>query len=90
MSTILIVDDNASARETLIAMLEGEHYQLELAKDGFQTLQILNRLKPDLILLDEPFNELDEDSSITLLKHFKELAASGKMIIMITHQNHGV
>jgi signal transduction histidine kinase len=52
MSTILIVDDNASARETLIAMLEGEHYQLELAKDGFQTLQILNRLKPDLILLD--------------------------------------
>lgn len=52
MSTILIVDDNASARETLIAMLEGENYQLELAKDGFQTLQILSRLKPDLILLD--------------------------------------
>jgi signal transduction histidine kinase len=52
MSTILIVDDNVSARETLIAMLEGEHYQLEVAKDGFQTLQILNRLKPDLILLD--------------------------------------
>ena len=52
MSTILIVDDNASARETLSAMLEGESYQLELAKDGFQTLQILNRLRPDLILLD--------------------------------------
>src|SRR5512132_745294 len=52
MSTILIVDDNASARETLMAMLEGEQYQLELAKDGFQTLQILSRSKPDLILLD--------------------------------------
>ena len=52
MSTILIVDDNASARETIIAMLEGEHYQIELAKDGFQTLQILTRLQPDLILLD--------------------------------------
>src|SRR5215217_5155331 len=52
MSTILIVDDNASARETLIAMLEGAQYQLELAKDGFQTLQILSRLKPDLVLLD--------------------------------------
>ena len=52
MSTILIVDDNASARETLISMLEGENYELELAKDGFQTLQILNRLRPDLILLD--------------------------------------
>lgn len=39
----------------------------------------------DVILLDEPFNELDEESSIMLLKHFKELAANGKIIIMITH-----
>jgi signal transduction histidine kinase len=52
MSTILIVDDNASARETLLAMLEGENYQIEMAKDGFQALQILNRRQPDLILLD--------------------------------------
>ena len=44
----------------------------------------------DLILLDEPFNELDEVSSITLLKHFKELAASGKMIIMITHDKESL
>jgi len=44
----------------------------------------------DLILLDEPFNELDEDSSIILLKHFKELAANGKMIIMITHDKESL
>ncbi|MEO8356445.1 MAG: response regulator [Chloroflexota bacterium] len=52
MSTLLIVDDNASARETLVAMLESENYQIELAKDGFQALQILNHVQPDLILLD--------------------------------------
>lgn len=52
MSIILIVDDNASARETVIAMLEGENYQIETAKDGFHALQILNQLQPDLILLD--------------------------------------
>lgn len=39
----------------------------------------------DLILLDEPFNELDEASTILLLQHFGELAVAGKMIIMITH-----
>jgi ABC-type bacteriocin/lantibiotic exporter with double-glycine peptidase domain len=44
----------------------------------------------DLILLDEPFNELDEDSSITLLKRFKELAAKDKMIIMITHDKESL
>ena len=52
MSTILIVDDNASARETLISMLEGTDYEIKLAKDGFQALQILGELQPDLILLD--------------------------------------
>jgi two-component system, sensor histidine kinase and response regulator len=52
MSTLLIVDDNASARETLVAMLEGENHQIELARDGFQALQILKHLQPDLILLD--------------------------------------
>jgi len=35
MSTILILDDNASARETLVAMLETQDYQIELAEDGF-------------------------------------------------------
>ena len=44
----------------------------------------------DLILLDEPFNELDEGSSITLLKHFKELTAKGKMVIMITHDKQSL
>ena len=39
----------------------------------------------DLILLDEPFNELDEASELSLLVHFKQLADSGKMVIMITH-----
>jgi signal transduction histidine kinase len=52
MSTLLIVDDNASARETLLAMLEPENYQIEQAKDGFQALQLLQDFRPDLILLD--------------------------------------
>lgn len=39
----------------------------------------------DLILLDEPFNELDEESTASLLQHFKELALSGRSVVMITH-----
>ncbi|HET9745825.1 MAG TPA: ABC transporter ATP-binding protein [Chitinophagaceae bacterium] len=41
----------------------------------------------DLILLDEPFNELDESSADQLARHFKQLAAGGKMVIMITHDS---
>jgi len=39
----------------------------------------------DLILLDEPFNELDEESEISLLEHFREIAQQGKLIILVTH-----
>ncbi len=39
-----------------------------------------------LIILDEPFNELDNASETLLLGHFKQLAAMGKMIILVTHQ----
>lgn len=38
-----------------------------------------------IILLDEPFNELDEEATQALLQHFKELAASGRSVLMITH-----
>lgn len=41
--------------------------------------------KADLILLDEPFNELDEDSVVSLLEHFQDLSSSGKIVIMVTH-----
>ena len=52
MSIILIVDDDHTARETLVAILEGEKYQIELARSGIDALQILEKLQPDLILLD--------------------------------------
>lgn len=39
----------------------------------------------DIIILDEPFNELDEASEERILNHFKLLAQGGKLIILITH-----
>jgi ABC-type Mn2+/Zn2+ transport system ATPase subunit len=35
--------------------------------------------------LDEPFNELDEAAEQHLLRHFRTLADSGKIVVMITH-----
>ena len=39
----------------------------------------------DLIILDEPFNELDEGSETSLLRYFEYLSQQGKMILLITH-----
>jgi ABC-type bacteriocin/lantibiotic exporter with double-glycine peptidase domain len=44
----------------------------------------------DLILLDEPFSELDEVAEERLLRRLAELADSGKMVIMITHNKQSL
>jgi ABC-type bacteriocin/lantibiotic exporter with double-glycine peptidase domain len=41
----------------------------------------------DIILLDEPFNELDEASADILTQNFKNMAMAGKTIVMITHDS---
>ena len=39
----------------------------------------------DLIILDEPFNELDHAAELILLHYLQLLSENGKMIILITH-----
>ncbi len=39
----------------------------------------------DLIILDEPFNELDLDSEQKILAHCRNLVNAGKMIVLISH-----
>jgi len=54
-----------------------------------QRINIARALYKDaeLILLDEPFNELDEVSALSLVKYFNQLSSLGKIVIMITHDS---
>jgi putative two-component system response regulator len=49
---ILVVDDDPSVRLLLQRMLAAEDYQVTLARDGQEALDIVSGLMPDLILLD--------------------------------------
>ena len=51
-STILIVDDEYSGRETLQSVLEGEGYNLIMAENGPQAIERAKSFLPDVILLD--------------------------------------
>ena len=44
----------------------------------------------DLIILDEPFSELDWTSEEKLLTYFSQLASAGKIIILITHNKESL
>jgi putative two-component system response regulator len=51
-STVLIVDDEYSGRETLESILEGEGYDLVMAENGPQAIEKAKAVLPDVILLD--------------------------------------
>jgi len=51
-STILIVDDDATGRQTLESILDGQGYRLEMAENGLQAIEKARQVLPDVILLD--------------------------------------
>jgi CheY-like chemotaxis protein len=50
--TVLVIDDDDGLQESLEALLEMEGYQVLLARDGIQALEVLKTTRPALILLD--------------------------------------
>ncbi|MEZ6035050.1 MAG: response regulator [Planctomycetaceae bacterium] len=51
-SRVLIADDIQQNRELLEAYLADEGYEILMANDGQQTMQLVDQHQPDLILLD--------------------------------------
>ena len=41
----------------------------------------------DLLIMDEPFNELDEQSEAEMLLVLQKIAAEGKIVLLITHRH---
>ncbi len=56
---ILVADDNEYIREALTYLLEGEGYELSLAKDGDETLKKMKAFRPDILFLDIMMPEIN-------------------------------
>ncbi len=59
MAYVLAVDDDPEVLETLGRVLERERFEVGLASSGRQGLAMLERRKPDLLILDIIMPELD-------------------------------
>ena len=59
MKVILVADDEAGIRWILREILEHEHYAVEEAEDGEDTLAKIRRQHYDLVLLDIKMPKLD-------------------------------
>jgi DNA-binding response OmpR family regulator len=77
--TILVVDDEATLRETVVDALEAEGFRVVAAADGTEALLRFRTDHPDLILLDLMLPEM---SGIEVCRIIR--AESGVPIVMLT------
>jgi len=52
LGKVLIVDDEPDVRQLLYDFLTGRDYEVLLASDGLDAIGMVERMKPDLVLLD--------------------------------------
>jgi len=58
-SRILVIEDEPANIQTLSTLLKERGYQINIATNGRQALEVLERIRPDLILLDIMMPEMD-------------------------------
>jgi len=72
MKTILVVDDDKSVRESLKMILEYDHYEVEFAENGEQSLQKIDHLPVDVVLLDVKMSGMDGIEVLTNIRKKNE------------------
>ena len=82
MSKILIVEDNEMNRDMLSCRLTRKGYEIEMAVDGQEGLDMMRSWSPDLVLMDMGLPVLDGWEATSQAKADGEL--SGIPIIALT------
>ncbi|NVJ60727.1 MAG: Hpt domain-containing protein [Gammaproteobacteria bacterium] len=80
--TIMVVDDSITVRKVTQRLLQRHDYEVVLAKDGVDALNVLSDHKPDVMLLDIEMPRMDGFELATILRHDDKL--KDLPIIMIT------
>lgn len=80
-SKVLIVDDDAEIIESVRYALEGEGYEVVIARDGNQGLAIAERESPNLIILDMM---MPKRSGFLVLEKLRRMSDTMVPVIMIT------
>jgi len=67
--SILVVDDEETIREVVRRYLEREGFSVEEAADGFEALDLIRSISPDLIILDLMLPGID---GLSLTQHIRQ------------------
>jgi len=80
--TILVIEDQDSARESLVELLSGEGYDVHQAVNGKEGIAKINQLDVDLVLTDLIMPGAD---GLAVLKHVREFSPQTLVILMTAH-----
>ena len=77
--SLLVVDDDLPARQTLDALLSGEGYEVRCAPNGRMALMFAGEDPPELILLDIRLPDMD---GFQVCQHLKEDSQTGNIPVI--------
>lgn len=78
---VLVVDDEPTISEIVSRYLEREGYEAHTADDGHQALAAVDRLHPDLVVLDLMMPGID---GLEVLRRLREHPGHGAAVILLT------
>ena len=81
MKQILVIEDNALAANVYRSVLSAAGYQVAVAADGEAGLAAIDRLHPDLVLLDLMLPKIE---GIEVLRRIRANPALNNMPVMVT------
>ena len=80
--SILVAEDQESARESLVELLKGEGYEVHDAADGTTAISLIDKLDLDLVLTDLMMPGAD---GIAVMKHVGDVSPQTLVMIMSAH-----
>ncbi|AFV23102.1 response regulator receiver protein [Methanolobus psychrophilus R15] len=81
MKSVLVVEDNIESMELVVCLLETKGYTSEVANDGKQALELVNKYLFDLIILDMQLPKVD---GFEVLQRLKRTLNSNTPVVVVT------
>ena len=87
LGKVLIVDDEPDVRQLLYDFLTGRDYEVALAAGGLEAIDLVEREKPDLVLLDVVMPGMD---GVEALRRIAEIDPSLRVIMVTANADIGL